>query len=184
TVNDELSARNSQLMQVNNDLQNLLDSVNIPIIMVGSDLRIRRLTPMTERVLNIIPTDVGRPITDIQLNLDTPGLEKMIADTIDSIQTNEVAVRVRDGHRYQLRIRPYRTADNRIDGAVLIFVDIQSLKDTPEEAQGAHTSAQNFFESIGQPLLFLDGGFRIRKCNVAFLRLFEQSRDEVIGHSF
>src|SRR5262245_62742182 len=71
TVNEELQNRNDELTQLNNDLNNLLSSVSIPIIMLGNDLRIRRFTPLAEKVMNLIPTDTGRPITDIKPNLKT-----------------------------------------------------------------------------------------------------------------
>ena len=78
TVNEELQVRNLQLAQTGNDLNNLLSNVNIPIIMVGNDLRIRRFTPVSQRILNLIPTDAGRPISDINLNLDAPRLDRLL----------------------------------------------------------------------------------------------------------
>ena len=74
TLNDELESRNSELEMVNNDLHNLLASVNIPILILGPDLRIRRCTGMAERAFNLIPSDIGRPITDINLPFNIPDL--------------------------------------------------------------------------------------------------------------
>ena len=84
TVNDELRARNTELDQLSNDLTNLLATVNIPIIMVDCSLRIRRLTPMAEKALRVIPADVGRLITDIKLNIDVPDLGE-----VDSVRNRE-----------------------------------------------------------------------------------------------
>ena len=92
TVNDELRTRNTELSQLSNDLANLLATINIPIIMVGRDLRIRRLTPMAEKALRVIPADVGRLITDIKLNIDVPDLEKLILAVIESLQPIEQEV--------------------------------------------------------------------------------------------
>ncbi len=93
TVNEELQVRNLQLAQIGNDLNNLLSNVNIPIIMVGNDLRIRRFTPVSQRVLNLIPTDVGRPISDINMNLDIPKLDRLLLEVMESLspQTLQVA---------------------------------------------------------------------------------------------
>ena len=89
TVNEELQSRNEELSHVNSDLINLLASVQIAIVMVSNDLRIRRFTPMAERVLNLIPTDVGRPISDIKPNIDCPNLEAQIAEAVDSVTVRE-----------------------------------------------------------------------------------------------
>lgn len=128
TVNDELIDRNRELTQLNNDLLNLLGSVQMAIVMLGPDLRIRRFTPAAEKLLNLIASDVGRPISNLKLNVDVPDLEKIVTEVIDSVTPVQREAQDRDGHWYLLRIRPYRTMDNRIDGAVLILVDVDALK--------------------------------------------------------
>ncbi len=126
TVNEELQNRNDELSQLNNDLNNLLSSVNIPIIMLGNDLRIRRFTPMAEKIMNLIATDVGRPITDIKPNLKIQDLRQSIARVINTLEIHENDVEDNSGRWYSMRIRPYRTLDNKIDGVVLVFLDIES----------------------------------------------------------
>lgn len=123
TVNEELQGRNEELMHVNSDLVNLLASVHIAIVMVAADLRIRRFTPMAEKVLNLIPTDIGRPISDIKPNIDCGDLEKLITEAIDTVTIQEREVQDRHGNRFSLRIRPYKNVENRIDGAVLALFD-------------------------------------------------------------
>ena len=124
TVNEELQTRNMQLAQAGNDLQNLLTNVNIPIIMLGGDLRIRRFTPVSQRLLNLIPTDVGRPLSDINLNLDVSRLDRLAADVIETLTPKTMEVKDLNGRPFSLRIRPYRTEDNKIDGAVIVLVDL------------------------------------------------------------
>jgi two-component system, chemotaxis family, CheB/CheR fusion protein len=131
TLNDELENRNNELESLNNDLHNLLASVNIPVVMVGPDLRIRRFTNVAEKLLNLIPGDVGRPITDIKMKIDLPNLSKLIGEVIDSLQTKELEVKSDDNHWWSVRIRPYKTTDNKIDGAVLAFLNIDNLKNAP-----------------------------------------------------
>jgi two-component system CheB/CheR fusion protein len=135
TVNDELQNRNFELAQSNNDLTNLLASVQMAIVMLGRDLRIRRFTPMAEKLLNLIPGDIGRPLADIKLDLGGADLNAIIAEVIDSVMPRQLEVQDRDGHWFQLRVRPYRTLENRIEGAVVIFVDIDSLRQAEQSAR-------------------------------------------------
>ncbi|MGE5444993.1 MAG: PAS domain-containing protein [Ignavibacteriales bacterium] len=132
TVNDELQNRNFELSQFNNDLNNLLSSVDIPIIMVESNLCIRRFTPMAEKTLNLIPADIGRSISDINPNIDTPTLEQLISDVIETVTVKEQEVQDRNGRWYSMRIRPYRTAENGIAGAVIMLVDVSERRQAEE----------------------------------------------------
>src|SRR5262249_49677053 len=104
TVNEELQNRNDELSMVNNDLSNLLSSVNLAIVMLGNDLRIRRFTPMAEKVMNLIPGDVGRPITDIKPNLKLPDLRRLISGVIDSLEIQEEEVEDNQGRWFSMRV--------------------------------------------------------------------------------
>jgi two-component system CheB/CheR fusion protein len=129
TVNDELNDRNAELSRANNDLVNLLGSVQMAIVMLGPDLRIRRFTPTAEKLFNLIPTDVGRPLADIKLNLeDVPELTPLLEEVLASVSTKEIDVRDGRGRWYSLRLRPYRTLENKIDGAVVMLVDMTDRK--------------------------------------------------------
>src|SRR5205085_7125152 len=119
TVNDELRARNEELSRANADLENLLGSVQVAIVMVSRDLRIRRFTPMAERLLNLIPTDVGRPLADLRVNFIIPDLQSVIHEVMSTLSAKELEMHGRDGRWYSARIRPYKTMDNKIDGVVL-----------------------------------------------------------------
>ena len=133
TVNEELQNRNVELTQANDDITNLLVSANLPIIMLGNDLRIRRFTPHAEKMFNLLATDVGRSIIDINLNPKTTDIGTLITDVIDSVTPQEIEVKDNNGHWYSIWIRPYRTADNKIDGAVIAFVDIDRIKQAEEK---------------------------------------------------
>lgn len=128
TTNEELQNRNLEAAILNNDLTNLLSNINMPIVMFSRDLVIRRGTPQIEKVLNIIPSDIGRPISKIKLNIDIPGFEKLLLDVIESLRTKEFEIKDKDGNWYWVNLRPYRTQDNKIDGAVAIFSDITVQK--------------------------------------------------------
>ncbi len=97
TVNEEMHGRNAELVRTNNDMSNLLNSVNIPIVMLGNDLRIRRFTPQAEKVLNLRPTDIGRPIGDFKPKINVPDLELLFLDAIDNLTIKEREVEDRAG---------------------------------------------------------------------------------------
>jgi PAS domain S-box-containing protein len=128
TLDAELQNRIAELHQSNSDLANLLSSVELPIVMVGPDLRIRRFTQMAEKTLHLVRNDVGRHISDVKLNIAVPDLEQLIARVIHTASAKEQDVQCRQGRWYSLRIRPYRTQENKIDGAVLVLVDVDNLK--------------------------------------------------------
>jgi two-component system CheB/CheR fusion protein len=128
TVNEELQHRNTDLARVNNDLVNVLSGVNIAIVMVSRDLIIRRFTPQAERLLNLISTDVGRPLGDIKSNLDVPDLAQLAGQVIDSLTPHESEVQDKEGHLYSLRIRPYVTLENKIAGASIVLLDTDSIR--------------------------------------------------------
>ncbi|WP_162183009.1 PAS domain-containing protein [Neosynechococcus sphagnicola] len=179
TINEELHNRNLELHLVNNDLQNLLTGVNIPVLILGSDLRIRRFTPMAEKLFNLISTDVGRPFKDIRANIDLPNLEALIAEMIDTLSIQEQELQDESGHWYLLRIRPYKTTENRIEGAVIVLVDIDDSKQSLRLLAAARDYAEAIVETVRHPLIVLDGDFRIQTTNQAFYKLFKLLPQEV-----
>jgi two-component system CheB/CheR fusion protein len=132
TMNDELHERNTELGRLSSDLTNVLSSVTIPLVIVGPDLRIRRFTGMAEHVLNVIPTDVGRSILDIRLKIDLEDLERVLLGVIETLTPWERDIQDPDGRWYSVRVLPYRSTDNRIDGAVMAFVDVDARKRSDE----------------------------------------------------
>ncbi|WP_016952553.1 chemotaxis protein CheB [Anabaena sp. PCC 7108] len=179
TTNQELHSRNLELHYVNNDLLNLISSVNIPIIILTSDLRIRRFTPVAQRLLNLIPTDIGRPLSDIRSTIDLPNLESLLQEVMDSLNVQELEVQDQQGYWYNLRIRPYRTTENKIDGVVMVFVDINALKHTAQQLEQARNYAEAIVETVPEPLLVLDSGLRVVTANQAFYRIFQVSSPEI-----
>jgi two-component system CheB/CheR fusion protein len=142
TVNDELQSRNHEVTQVNSDLVNLLTTVDIPILFLDSERRIRRFTPKARRILNVLTGDIGRPFEDIRPNIDVVDLDHQIAEVIETMIVKESEVQDRDGRWYRLQIRPYKTTDNRIDGAIVSLFDIDALKHLIDQAQQANSDAE------------------------------------------
>jgi two-component system CheB/CheR fusion protein len=182
TLNDELESRNIELEQVNNDLHNLLAAINIPIIMVGPDLRIRRFTGVAEKLLNLIPGDVGRPLTDINLHVDVPNPAKLVTEVIDTLQTRELDVKDKSNHWWSVRIRPYKTTDNKIDGAVIALLDVDLLKTSSEKIRSGRALAEAVVNTVRRPLVVLDKDLVVQQANSAFYKAFKTEPDEILFH--
>jgi two-component system CheB/CheR fusion protein len=181
TLNDELENRTAEMGRVNNDILNLMASVHIPIVMVGPDLRIRRYTTIAEKALNLIAADIGRPIGDLKLKVTVPGLDKHIADVIDSLQSQQIEVKDQQGHWWSVRIRPYKTADHKIDGAIVAFVDIDLLKMGLERMTTAREYAMALIETVHEPVLALDHNLIVEAANGAFFRMFKVRAKETLN---
>jgi len=129
TINEEHEIRNQELITANNDLSNLLSSVELAIVILREDLSIRRFTPAAKQLLNLIDADVGRPISNIRPNVVIPNLEQHVHQVVSSMESQSIEVTGKDGRWFVLHLRPYKTMDNHIEGAVMTFVDIDDVKD-------------------------------------------------------
>ncbi len=181
TVNDEMASRNTELNRLNSDLTNLHASIDTAILLLGRDLTIRRFTPLAEKTFNLLPTDVGRPLGGIRNNLDVPDLEKFLAEVIDTVSVREREVRDKAGRWYSLRVRPYMTLDNKVDGAVLVLVGIDELKRVQQAITEAREHAETIIRTVPDPLVILTADLRIQSANDAFYRNFKLSVAETEG---
>ena len=139
TVNAELQTKVLDLSRANNDMNNLLSGTGIGTVFVDYQLRILRFTPAASTIINLIATDVGRPIGHILPNLK--GYDRLVADTravLDTLVPTAVDVQTNEGHWYTLRIQPYRTTDNVIEGAVISFIDIAEIVQARESLAKAN----------------------------------------------
>jgi two-component system CheB/CheR fusion protein len=178
TMNEELQNRNIEMHQLNNDLINVLASVNIPVLILGNDSSIRRFTPMAGEVINVVSSDVGRSIHDIRLGVEVPHLDQLISEVLDTLSVREREVQDREGRWYSLRVHPYRTTDNKIDGTVLTLVDIDSLKRSEEQLKESRDFAEAVVETVREPLLILDRDLRVERANRSFYETFNVLAEE------
>jgi two-component system CheB/CheR fusion protein len=176
TLNEELSNRNQEMAQVNNDLTNLLSSINIPIIMVDNAGAIRNATPTAERLFNLISSDIGRRLSDLNANLSIRDFDHMIQEVIDTLKVVEAKVQDDHGRWYSLRIRPYRTRDNKIDGAVITLLDVDEELRSIARLEAACHFSEEILDLVHQPMLVLDAQLRIQKASRSFCEAFRLSR--------
>jgi two-component system CheB/CheR fusion protein len=139
TVNNELQTKVTDLSRANNDMNNLMAGTGIATVFVDHYLRILRFTPSATRIINLIQSDVGRPVGHIITNL--VGYDRLIKDAqvvLDTLVSKELEAQTMEGRWYTLRIQPYRTLDNVIEGVVITFVDITEMKKTREALRKAN----------------------------------------------
>ena len=180
-INDEMDARNDAATRVADDLANVLASVAIPIAIVDRDARIRSFTPPAGPLLSLIPSDVGRPIDDIKPKIQVPDLSRMIDNVLSRLTPVESTVRGDDQRWYHVTVRPYVTADDGADGAVVSVFDVDALKRAEQLLTEARDYAEGIVETVREGLVVLDGGLRVQSANRAFYETFKLSRADVEG---
>jgi len=181
TVNEELLHSNIKLSEVNNDLSNLLRGVNLPIVMLDRDLNIRRFTPAAQKTLKLLPTDAGRPITDIRPDINIASLDQMLREVIEGLITREAEVRDKAGHWYLLQVRPYQTSDNKIAGAVMVLFDIDARKRSALLLSQEGDYAEAIVQTVRDPLVILDGNLRVKTATRSFYKTFKVSEGQTEG---
>jgi PAS domain S-box-containing protein len=181
TVNEELQSRNQELNSTNSDLKNLLSAITLPILMVDSDLRVRRFNSAAGKLLELGPVDIGRPVGHIRGGIQTPHLETRVKSVIESLHPYDEELQDSAGCWHALHIRPYRTVDDRIAGAVITFQNIDPLKRGLEAAEQARDYAEGMIETVREPLVVLDSDLRIQRATQAFYDIYLVARDETEG---
>lgn len=181
TLNAELQSKNEELSESNNDMKNLLDSTQVPTLFLDNSLLIKRFTPYAMKIAKLIQSDIGRPITDIVSNLTYEDLVKDVNDVLQTLVFKEIQVQTRDGAWYLMRIMPYRTADNVIDGVVITFSDITDLKKMQEQMVERTRYAEGVIRTVREPLVVLNSDLKVESANPSFYRTFQVTPQEIEG---
>jgi two-component system CheB/CheR fusion protein len=188
TVNTELQKKIEELSQANDDMNNLLAGTDVGTVFIDRDLRIQRFTPAATAIVNLIPTDIGRPIAHLATNL--VHYETLLQDArrvFETLAPKEVEVQSTDGRWYLMRILPYRTQENAIVGVVITFVNTTTLHTMQERLQAsqlaeqAHAFAESIVATVHEPLLVLAADLRVVSVNDAFTDTFKVPKDETVG---
>jgi signal transduction histidine kinase/CheY-like chemotaxis protein len=167
-----MASRHAEVNRLNSDLVNVQTSAQLAIVLLGRDLTIRRFSVQAEKQLNLLASDVGRPLGHVRHNLELPDLEPFIVEVINGTGAREREVQDKDGRWFSLRVRPYLTSDNKVDGAVLVLVDINDLKRHELATTSAREYAENIIGTMREPLVVLDPDLRVESVNRAFYRTF------------
>jgi len=159
-------------------MKNLLDSTEIATIFLDRNLHVKRFNASATRVVSLIPSDVGRPIDDVTLKIDYPHLSERARDVMDRLNHFESDVKTKDDAWFSMRIVPYKSLGNVIDGVVMTFVDTTDSKRAAAERE---VFFENVVQTVREPLLVLDESFRVVMANNAFLELFQVRREDTQG---
>lgn len=183
TVNQELKSSVDELSRANGDLQNLMASMEIGTIFLDRQLRIKRYTPRIRELFNIIPTDIGRPLSDITHKLNHPSFTEDAEHVLTTLMRSEREVR-NEGRHFLARMLPYRTPDDHIDGLVLTFVDITERKRAEEALHAAEMRMRLIVESARDYAIFTtDLQRRVNSWNAGAEAMFGYAEPEILGHS-
>ncbi|GJQ58598.1 MAG: chemotaxis protein CheR [Candidatus Scalindua sp.] len=182
TVNSEHQDKITELSHANNDLHNLLASTEIGTIFLDTNLCIKRFTPSVSKIFNLISSDIGRPISDITSTVIHEDIYQDAKDVLNTLKHFEVELQVKDGNWFSLRIQPYRTEENLIDGIVVTFVDITKSKKAQERAEESENYAKAIFDTIRGPILVLDDELKVVSANRSFYSVFHVTVKEIVGN--
>ncbi len=181
TVNAEFQNKIDELTQLTNDMNNLLSATKIATIFLDNDLNIKRFTPEIGKVIKLIQTDAGRPVRDFASSLQ---YEDMVKDAVEVLRTlipKEIEVSDKNRFWFLMRILPYRTVENVIDGVVITFTDITEQKHAQEVLSDTLIYAERIIDTIRDPLIVLAPGMKVVSANRAFYQTFKVIKEDTEG---
>lgn len=181
TLNTELQSKNEELTETNNDMKNLLNSTQIPTIFLDNNLNIKRFTPYATKIASLIQSDIGRPITDIMLNIQYKNLIQDVKEVLQTLVFKEAQVQSENGSWYLMRIIPYRTSENVIKGVVITFSDVTEFKNTTASLTESTEFAEQIFRTTHEPMLVLNDEQKIVSANPSFYKTFQLTPQETEG---
>ena len=183
TVNSELEQKIGESTREVNDMQNLLASTGIGTLYLDSNLNIRRFTPTMIEFMNLIKTDVGRPVSHVVSKTHYDRLFEDATEVLRTLVPRQMEIQTRDDKWYTIRIGPYRTSDNVIDGVVVTFNNVTRLKVIESRALAAQTFAESVVDTVRAPLMALDNNLKVVSANLSFYREFATTKEATEGSS-
>jgi two-component system CheB/CheR fusion protein len=184
TVNAELQSKVDDYARVNNDMKNLLNSTDIATLFLDKDLNIRRYTNQATKIFKLIKSDIGRPFTDQVSDLIYPELAEDAIEVLRTLISVQKPIPTRDGRWFSIRIMPYRTFDDRIDGLVITFINISDHKQLEFELHETN-QVQNLLVNLSNDVIIrLSSDWKILEFNSEAEQFFDRKRNEVIGQNY
>ena len=183
TVNIELKTKLESVSRAHSDIQNLMSATDVGILFLDTQLRINRFTPRIKKIFNIETGDEGRSITDFTHNLDYDGLAEDAREVLRDLASIEREARSRDRAWHLMRLRPYRTIEDRIDGVVVTFVDIGERRRAAEEMRDSEARMRAIFDGVADAIVTVDERGTVKSLNAATTRMFGYSAEEIIGQN-
>jgi two-component system CheB/CheR fusion protein len=181
TMNAELQSKIEALSQSHDDMRNLLQSADIPMVFLDGDLKVRRFTDAIKPIVNLRNSDISRPVSELKLNLVNEDIVRDAQDVLNTLQLKERRVQTEDGKCYKMRLMPYRTSDNKINGVTVTFMDITDLKELEQSLRDARDFAESIVATVREPLLVLDSDLRVVSANHSFYKTFEVKPENTEG---
>jgi two-component system CheB/CheR fusion protein len=178
---EELQSTNEELVQADDDIQNLFSSTSIGTLFLDTQLRIKRFTPPARLAFNLMERDIGRSIRDISTRIQHEDIYKEADQVLDSLQSRELEVKTEEGNWLLMRFMPYRTRENVIQGVVISFADISSVKEAEELTEEIKIFNESILDSVREPLVILDKELKVEIANRSFYKEFQVLPKETEG---
>jgi two-component system CheB/CheR fusion protein len=172
TLNDEMQSRNRELHQLNDDLINLFQSVRMPVIMVDREQRLRRFTPAAEKMFHLKDIDLGHNLPDLKLPIGSSEIANFLTDSIDRDRFSEKEIQDYRGCWFALQVAPYKTANDKTVGAMILLKDIDAIRKSEMDVRAARDYAEAIISTMRQPMLVLTSELQVKTANRAFYQLF------------
>ncbi|MEN6330243.1 MAG: chemotaxis protein CheB [Methanobacterium sp.] len=181
TVNNELQLKIDELTKVKDDMNNLFNSTELAIIFLDRNLNIRNFTKEATKLVKMIESDVGRPLSDIVSNLKYDKLLDDVNQVLEKITYKEIEIETEDRNWLLTRIMPYKTSKNVIDGVVITFNNINEKKKQTKKARDAQRLAEGLIQTVREPLLVLDSEMRVLSASNSFYQEFKVTAEETLN---
>jgi two-component system CheB/CheR fusion protein len=181
TLNMQYQAKTEESNQTANDMKNLLDATDIALIFLDNNMIIKRFTQSVGRIINLVPGDVGRPLQHFASNLRYEHLLRDVQQVLDRLTSVELNIQSTNDEWYTVRILPYRTLDNYINGAIITFTRITGLKNQQVQLQDTANFLDAMQAAMHEPLVALDQRLHVHFSNQAFASLFEKTPADLVG---
>jgi PAS domain-containing protein len=181
TVNAELRNKVDELTWANSDLNHVLANMETGLILLDMNLHVRRFNRAAADIVNLIDTDINRPLSHVSSNLLDDHLVEDAQQVLETLESKDFEVQSKDEGWYRVRIKPYRTENNVITGAAITFTDVTAQHRQVQTIEDARRFAESVVDTVREPLIVLDNDLRVVSANAAFYQAFQVERENIAG---